>query len=111
MIIVLLNSLIFKNLFYNVKYFFHMYQIFSGINYLLFEFTHLLSHNYKGSNNIILNAKYYHKLHHSEENVNYNFVTPFWDYIFGTLSPKYNVSFLELLFGFIPFYSFFMHKK
>ena len=37
--------------------------------------------------------------------------TPFWDYLFGTLSPKYEVSFTELLFGFIPFYSFFIHKK
>lgn len=81
------------------------------LNYLGFETTHLLSHTYKGSNNIILNAKQYHKLHHINENVNYGFITPFWDYMFGTLSPKYKVSFTELLFGFIPFYSFFIHKK
>jgi sterol desaturase/sphingolipid hydroxylase (fatty acid hydroxylase superfamily) len=85
--------------------------IFLPLNYLSFEFTHLLSHNYKGSNKIILNAKYYHKLHHIDENINYSFITPFWDYLFGTLSPKYNTSFIELLFGFIPFYSFLIHKK
>ena len=79
--------------------------------YLLFEITHLLSHSYKGSNNIIQNAKYYHKLHHIDENMNYSFITPFWDYMFGTLSSKYKVSFIELLFGFIPFYSFFIHKN
>ena len=87
------------------------YYIFFPLNYLSFETTHLLSHSYNGSNNIILNAKQYHKLHHINENVNYSFVTPFWDYLFGTLSPNYKVSFTELLFGFIPFYSFFIHKK
>ncbi len=85
--------------------------IFIQLNYLVFEYVHLLAHNYKGSNNIILNAKYYHKLHHIDENVNYSFITPFWDYLFGTLSSKYDISFIELLFGFIPFYSFFIHKK
>jgi len=85
--------------------------IFIQLNYLVFEYVHLLTHNYKGLNNIILNAKYYHKLHHIDENVNYSFITPFWDYLFGTLSPKYDISFIELVFGFIPFYSFFIHKK
>jgi hypothetical protein len=87
------------------------YYIFFPLNYLTFETTHLLSHSYSGSNNIILNAKHYHKLHHINENVNYSFITPFWDYIFGTISPQYKVSFMELLFGFIPFYSFFIHKR
>lgn len=87
------------------------YFIFFPLNYLSFETTHLLSHSYNGSNNIILNAKQYHKLHHINENVNYSFVTPFWDYMFGTLSPNYKVSITELLLGFIPFYSFFIHKK
>ena len=85
--------------------------IFIQLNYLVFEYVHLLTHNYKGLNNIILNAKYYHKLHHIDENVNYSFITPFWDYLFGTLSSKYDISFIELIFGFIPFYSFFIHKK
>ena len=84
------------------------YYIFIGFNYLSFEIIHMLSHRYKGDSNIILNAKYYHKLHHIDENVNYSFVTLFWDYMFGTLSSKYTVSFTELLFGFIPFYSFFI---
>ena len=86
-------------------------MVYIPLYYLSFESTHLVSHKYKGSNNIILNAKYYHKLHHVTPNENYSFVTPFWDYMFGTLSPKYNVSFTELLFGFIPFYSFVIHKK
>ena len=81
-----------------------------GINYLLFEYTHLISHTYRGSNSIIMNTKLYHKLHHIDESVNYSFVTPFWDYLFGTLSSKYSVSFIELLFGFIPFYSFLIHR-
>ena len=79
--------------------------------YISFEITHSLSHSYTGSNNIILNAKYFHKLHHIDENTNYGFLTPFWDYMFGTLSSKYTVGFTELFFGFIPFYSFFIHKK
>ena len=111
MSIVLLNTLLYICLFYNFKYCLHMFQMFIGLNYLSFEIIHLLSHSYKGSNKIILNAKHYHKLHHIDENVNYSFITPFWDYIFGTLSSNYTVSFTELLFGFIPFYSFFIHKK
>ena len=87
------------------------YGIFLPLYYLLFEYTHLISHSYKGSNYILQNAKLYHKLHHIDENVNYSFVTPFWDYMFGTISPGYNVSFLELLFGIIPFYSFIIRKK
>jgi 2-hydroxy fatty acid dioxygenase len=97
-------------LFVNEEIFLSIF-IFLQLNYLVFEFTHLSSHSYTGSNNIILNAKNYHKLHHIDENVNYSFVTPFWDYIFGTLSPKYNISFTELIFGFIPFYSFIIHKN
>ena len=89
----------------------NMILIFLPLYYLSFEITHLLSHSYKRQNNIMLNAKYYHKLHHMEENTNYSFVMPFWDYLFGTLSPNYKISFRELLFGFIPFYSFYIHKK
>lgn len=89
---------------------FNSINIFAPLNYLSFEFTHLFSHTYTGSNYIILNAKQYHKLHHIDNRVNYNFVTPFWDWLFGTLSPKYIPSFTELLFGFIPFYSFCIHK-
>jgi uncharacterized membrane protein YGL010W len=111
MSMVLLNKLFYVFLFYNFKYYLYMFQMFIGVNYLSFEIIHLLSHSYKGSNNIIINAKHFHKLHHIDENVNYSFITSFWDYIFGTLSSKYKVSFLELLFGFIPFYSFFIHKK
>lgn len=85
--------------------------IFGPTYYLLFEFTHLLSHNYRGSNNIILNAKQYHKLHHIDETTNYGFITPLWDYVFGTLSPKYEFHFIEMIFSFIPFYSFFIHKN
>lgn len=87
------------------------YAIFFPINYLSFEFTHLLSHSYKGSNPIVVNAKHYHKLHHIDDKVNFSFVTPFWDYVFGTLSPQYSVSKIELLFGVVPFYSYFMHKN
>lgn len=86
------------------------YYIFMTLHYLSFEITHLLSHSYKGANTIILNAKYYHKLHHIDETVNFSFITPFWDYVFGTLSPKYKVSFEELVFGFIPYYSFCLRK-
>ena len=85
--------------------------IFGPLYYISFEITHSFSHSYNGSNNIILNAKHFHKLHHIDENTNYSFLTPFWDYMFGTLSPKYKVCFTELLLGFIPFYSFFIHKK
>jgi len=86
------------------------FHIIGPIYYLTFEFTHLLTHSYRGSNKIILNAKYYHKLHHVEETTNYGVVTPYWDYLLGTLSPKYTMNFAELVFGFIPFYSFLIHK-
>ena len=92
------------------KQMFHFAFVIGPLYYLSFETTHLLSHGYKGSNNIILNAKYFHKLHHIEENTNFGFITPFWDYMFGTISSRYNMSFIELLFGFIPFYSFFAKR-
>lgn len=110
MSIVLLSYLSCILIFYNLTYFSYMFQMYIGINYLLFEYTHLISHTYRGSNSIIMNTKLYHKLHHIDESVNYSFVTPFWDYLFGTLSSKYSVSFIELLFGFIPFYSFLIHR-
>jgi uncharacterized membrane protein YGL010W/sterol desaturase/sphingolipid hydroxylase (fatty acid hydroxylase superfamily) len=85
------------------------YYIFFPLNYLAFEYTHLLSHSYIGNNNIIINAKNYHRQHHFTYTTNYSFVTPFWDYLFGTLHPDYSISFNELLFGFLPFYSFMIH--
>lgn len=107
---VLLSTFLYTYFFHNFKYLLDMFQMFIGINYVLFETTHLLSHSYKGGNKILRNAKYYHKLHHIDMNVNFSFVTPFWDYIFGTLSSHYNISLTEVLFGFIPFYSFFLHE-
>jgi uncharacterized membrane protein YGL010W/sterol desaturase/sphingolipid hydroxylase (fatty acid hydroxylase superfamily) len=101
----LLISYIFTDEYYMIIH------IIAPIYYLLFEFTHLLSHNYKGTNKIILNAKYFHKLHHIDENTNYGFITPFWDYLLGTLSPKYKMGVTELIFGFIPFYSFIIHTN
>jgi sterol desaturase/sphingolipid hydroxylase (fatty acid hydroxylase superfamily) len=86
------------------------YYIFFPINYLAFEYTHLLSHSYVGNNNIILNAKQYHRQHHFTPEMNYSFVTPFWDYWLGTLHPEYDISFSELLLGFLPFYSFMIHS-
>lgn len=49
--------------------------VFGPLYYISFEITHSLSHSYTGSNNIILNAKYFHKLHHIDENTNYGFHT------------------------------------
>lgn len=86
------------------------YAVFFPLNYLLFEYTHWISHSYVGKNNIILNAKNFHRLHHFTPDTNYSFVTPYWDYLFGTLHPEYKISFLELLLGFLPFYSFTLHK-
>ena len=82
--------------------------IFGPIYYLMFEITHALTHTYKGTSTTLINVKQYHKLHHIDENTNYGFLTPMWDYVFGTLSPNYPMHFIELLFGFIPFYSFFV---
>jgi sterol desaturase/sphingolipid hydroxylase (fatty acid hydroxylase superfamily) len=79
--------------------------------YLLFEFTHLWSHEYRGTNPVIKNAKYYHKLHHVDDKTNYGFVTPFWDYVFGTISPSYEISFAELMLGPFPFYAFALHSN
>ena len=86
------------------------YKIFFPLNYLAFEYIHLLSHGYTGKNNVICNAKQYHKLHHLDDKINFSFVTPFWDYLFGTLSSEYKINKWELYFGFIPFYSFIIHK-
>jgi 2-hydroxy fatty acid dioxygenase len=85
------------------------YYIFFPLNFLAFEYIHLLSHSYTGNNAIILNAKKYHKQHHYTANTNYSFVTPFWDYWFKTLNSEYSVSNAELLLGFLPFYSFMIH--
>lgn len=79
--------------------------------YLAFEFTHLLSHGYTGSNQIILNAKYFHKLHHVTDSCNFGFVTPFWDYVFGTLSPQFKLTGAEVALGWIPFWSFLLHTR
>jgi len=113
MSVVVLNWLVYYFIFrqYFSRPFLLSYSVFFPLNYLAFEITHLLSHSYRGSNNIIQNAKYYHKCHHVTENTNYSFMTPFWDYLFGTLSPKYRVGLDELAFGFIPFYSFFIHDS
>lgn len=84
--------------------------IFFPLNYVSFEIVHMLSHCYSGTNAIMINAKQYHILHHANDDVNYSFVTPFWDWVFGTLSPKYKMGCIELLLGFVPFYSFYIHK-
>lgn len=85
------------------------YYIFFPLNFLAFEYIHLLSHSYTGNNPIILNAKKYHRQHHYTANTNYSFVTPFWDYWFKTLNSEYSVSNAELALGFLPFYSFMIH--
>ena len=87
------------------------YKIFLPINYLLFELTHLMTHKYNGSNKILKNAKLYHKLQHVDDKTNFSFVTPLWDFIFGTLSIKYKISLIELLVGFFPFLSFIVRNK
>ena len=89
---------------------YNMFSLWFPLYYLLFEFTHLLSHEYRGTNPVIKNAKYYHKLHHMNETTNFSFVTPFWDYMFGTLSPSYEISFIDLMLGPFPFYSFALRK-
>jgi sterol desaturase/sphingolipid hydroxylase (fatty acid hydroxylase superfamily) len=81
-------------------------EIFEPLFYLAFEVTHEVSHTKSGYNAIVDNAKTYHKLHHVHASTNYGFTTSFWDYVFGTLSPGVHVSFRELAFGFIPFWSF-----
>ena len=108
MFFVIINWFIYQYIFKNIfsPPMLVSYYIFFPIFYLSFEITHLLTHSYQGKNKIILGAKTYHKLHHINDKVNYSFVTSFWDYIFGTLSPKYHVSWIELIFGFVPFYSF-----
>ena len=106
-LLVICNFIFHLNFLVNVN----VLLIFIPLYYLSFEITHLITHSYKGKNNVLLNAKYYHKLHHIDETTNYGFITPYWDYFFGTLSSKYKITFTELLFGFIPFYSFIMHKK
>ena len=112
MLLVVLNWFLYVSLFQNILSIpvQTSYYIFFPMNYLAFEYTHLLSHSYVGNNNIILNAKQYHRLHHFTPNTNYSFVTPFWDYLFGTLNPYYSVSFSELLLGVIPFFSFMIHR-
>lgn len=87
------------------------YYIFFPLNYLAFEYTHLLTHRYTGNNNIILNAKNFHRQHHFTPNTNYSFVTPFWDFLLGTINSEYSISYSELIFGFLPFYSFMLHSN
>lgn len=109
--LVVFNWIVYYYIFSNIlnKELVDAYYIFFPLYYLSFEFAHLLSHTYTGSNKFIRNIRYYHKLHHNNKNINYSFITPFWDCLFGTLSPDYNITFIELLFGYIPFYSFMCH--
>jgi uncharacterized membrane protein YGL010W len=111
MMLVVFNWFLYVSIFQNILSVPHQtsYYIFFPLNYLAFEYTHLLSHSYIGNNNIILNAKQYHRQHHFTPNTNYSFVTPFWDYLLGTLHTDYIMSSSELLFGFLPFYSFMIH--
>ena len=84
--------------------------IFGPLYYLIFEWTHYLSHIYRGRNHIIMNVKLYHKIHHIDPNTNYSFTTPLWDYLFGTLSPKYQqMEWMDLVLGIIPFWTFAIH--
>jgi hypothetical protein len=106
MSLVCLNTAAWMLAFQQNMYLYHMFTMFIGVNYLAFESIHLLAHSYTGSNHIVLNAKQYHKFHHCNKQVHFSFQTPLWDYIFGTLTPAYQVSWYELLLGFIPFYSF-----
>jgi hypothetical protein len=57
-----------------------------------------------------MNVKLYHKIHHIDPNTNYSFTTPLWDYLFGTLSPKYQqMEWMDLVLGIIPFWTFAIH--
>ena len=109
MILVIITWIFYYNLlkiFVNTQIL-YVYGIFFPLYYLLIEFAHLYSHKYNGNNYIIQNIKEYHKLHHSnKQNENFCFTSPFWDYLFGSMNESYTITFIELLFGFIPLYSF-----
>ena len=54
--------------------------------YLLFEYTHWFSHFSKDKNNLLVNLKSYHKIHHNKNNVNYGFTSATWDIIFNSFN-------------------------
>ena len=84
--------------------FINKFMFFLWVQYVFYEFTHDLIHHLdkKFWNRQII---HYHMFHHyyKDWNVNYGVTTPFWDYMFGTMSKyhKYKVNFL-IYFSWIP---------
>jgi len=83
-----------------------MLGIFGPLYYLMFEMTHLTAHTSNELLKPLAIAKQYHKIHHIEHNTNYGFTSPFWDWVFGTLSQQYTVTWYGLILGPLPFYTF-----
>ena len=68
------------------------------LNGILFEFCHLFSH-FKLDTTIkrqFKTAKEYHKMHHLDENVNFGFLSPSYDYIFNTLAHDIDTSYIYI---------------
>lgn len=74
------------------------------IQYVLYEFTHDIIHRYK-----IPGIAKYHSIHHYcyKYRLNYGVTTPFWDYVFGTMS-DYNMRRVNFLIyvSWLPWFNF-----
>ena len=104
-----LIALIMVHIVYSLEYYYNpLLKIMFPLNYILFEFTHRWSHVYSFVNDfkLIKISSEYHHIHHVNQNYNYGFTTSFGDVIFNTVSPDYNMSYLEMMCSFIPFGSF-----
>ncbi len=80
------------------------------IQYLLYDFTHVLIHrNISNKNVLFIDFVRYHNVHHyiQQWNKNYGVLTPFWDYVFGTMSGSYRSRTTPLIYlTCMPYFSF-----
>ena len=79
------------------------------LQYVFYEFSHDLIHHIEKKNFLNKRMITYHMFHHyyKDWNVNYGVTTPFWDYIFNTMSHYHkNRVNIFIYFSWFPFLNF-----
>jgi len=82
------------------------------LSYLLFEFSHYVSHYYSYySKNFISyfipkRLVSFHQFHHIDDNYHFGFTTPFWDILFNTCKNRFDITEYPLCFLPISIISF-----
>ena len=79
----------------------HMF-IFVTLYYVGFEWIHFVSHDARERRPWILSVKYYHRMHHLDETLNYGITTPLWDWVFGTLHSDVAFGYKDIPISLVP---------